>query len=31
MTDVYVLAVFAGFVPAHMAANKDPVECLRSE
>lgn len=26
-----VLAVLAGFVPAHMAANKDPVECLRSE
>lgn len=26
-----VLAVLAGFVPAHMAANKNPVECLRSE
>lgn len=26
-----VLAVLAGFVPARMAANKDPVECLRSE
>lgn len=26
-----VLAVVAGFVPARIAANKDPVECLRTE
>ena len=26
-----VLAIIAGFIPARMAANKDPVECLRSE
>jgi len=25
------LAIIAGFVPSRMAANKDPVECLRSE
>lgn len=26
-----VLSVLAGFIPARIAANKDPVECLRSE
>ena len=26
-----VLAVLAGFIPARIAAQKDPVECLRSE
>lgn len=26
-----VLAVLAGFIPSRMAANKNPVECLRSE